>query len=228
MSETVKVRVAADLLKANDLIAAQNRARLQEAGVVAVNLMSSPGAGKTTLLEKAIPVLCEQLRVGVIEGDLYTDRDARRLGRLGIPVVQINTAGTCHLDARMVAAVLDDLPLSDLDLLFIENVGNLVCPAGFDLGEQCRVAVLSVAEGSDKPAKYPALFRTASAVVINKIDLLGFTDFDSADLAASLRGVNPDIAVFEVSARTGEGLGEWCRWVARLAPGKGAGMAVQV
>lgn len=216
MHETVRVMVATDLLRANDLIAAGNRERLDRAGCFAVNLMSSPGAGKTTLLERAIPLLRETVRVGVVEGDLYTDRDARRIAPLGVPVVQINTAGACHLDARMVAGALEALPLDEIDLLFIENVGNLVCPAGFDLGEHARVAVLSVAEGGDKPAKYPALFRTAGAVVVNKIDLLDRSDFDLEDVAASLRQVNPEIALFQVSARTGAGVEVWCRWLTRL------------
>lgn len=216
----MRVRLAADLLRANDPIAAQNRAAFEAAGVTVVNLLGSPGAGKTTLFERAIPLLSAGLAIGVIEGDLFTDRDARRLGCLGLPVVQINTEGTCHLDACTVAGVLGDLPLARLDLVFIENVGNLVCTAGCDLGEHVRVAVLSVSEGTDKPAKYPAVFRTAGAVVVNKVDLLDRSDFDREELVATLREVNPDAPVLEVSAGTGAGVEEWCRWVAGRVSGR--------
>ncbi len=214
--ETIRVDLGRDLLRANDQVAAENRAACAATGTRVLNLMSSPGAGKTTLLEAAIPLL-GRLRVGVIEGDLFTDRDARRIARLGVRAVQINTVGACHLDARMVARALPALPLGELDLLCIENVGNLVCPAGFDLGEDGRVAVLSVAEGSDKPVKYPALFRTAQAVVINKLDLLPHSDFDLPEVLSVLRETNPAAAVFPVSARTGEGMEAWCRWLTDFA-----------
>lgn len=166
----VKVVLAEKLMKANEDVAACNRHILKEKGVIMVNLISGPGAGKTTLLEKSLPLLTDKFCIGVIEGDIYTTRDAERIAKTGVEVVQINTHGACHLDAQMISEALKQLPLNELDLIFVENVGNLVCPAEFDLGEDYKIAVSSVAEGMDKPAKYPLVFREAFAAVITKTD----------------------------------------------------------
>jgi hydrogenase nickel incorporation protein HypB len=174
----MKVKVVTRILEANDRIAEENRKRFQDAGVYVVNLMGAPGAGKTTLLERTIRALHPGLRIGVIEGDIVGTDDAERIGALNIPVVQINTGGACHLDANMISEVLDELPLKDLDLLIIENVGNLVCPAEFKVGEDVKMMVLSIAEGHDKPLKYPLMFRESSALVLNKIDLLPYMNTD--------------------------------------------------
>lgn len=218
---STEVRVVHKIMKANDEFAAMIRARLQEAGVVALNLISAPGSGKTSLIEAAIRALGNRLKIGVIEGDPDTTRDAERIARLGTPVVQINTAGGCHLDANLVHRALDSFDLKSLDLLFIENVGNLVCPVEFDLGESGRVAVVSVPEGHDKPAKYPKLFHTANVIVLNKTDLLPFVDFNEAQFQHDLEHLNPDLPMFKVSCRTGEGVDEWCEWLMqRVAPDK--------
>ena len=209
----MEVKLVNNILKANDLLADANRRTFAARGVMVVNLLSSPGSGKTTLLERTAAGLAGRLGMAVIEGDLFTTRDAERIERQGLPVVQINTQGGCHLDAGMVASALSELKLEGKDLLFIENVGNLVCPAGYDLGENLRVVVLSVAEGNDKPVKYPAAFRGSQAVVLNKIDLLPYTDFDVDDFLADVRGINPALEVFPLSARTGQGMEEWFNWV---------------
>jgi len=223
----VKVVMGQRLLKANAAVAQENRARFAAAGTLVVNLISSPGAGKTTLLEQTLVRLGGRFRISVIEGDIYTTRDAERIAGKGTAVVQVNTAGICHLDASMVARACEELGAA-YDILFIENVGNLVCPAEFDLGEDVKVALLSVAEGGDKPAKYPFVFRSAGAVVITKADLLPFTDFDLAGVTGEIRALNPEVKVFILSARTGEGVEEWCRWVEEMflrkrAAGSGAG-----
>jgi hydrogenase nickel incorporation protein HypB len=205
--------VVRQVLQANDQCAALVRQRLQEAGVVALNVMSAPGSGKTSLIEAAIRALGDRRRIGVIEGDPDTTRDAERIARLDIPVVQINTAGGCHLDANLVWRSLDHFDLAQLDCLFIENVGNLVCPVEFDLGESGRVAIVSVPEGHDKPAKYPKLFHTADVVVLNKIDLLPFVDFDTAAFCSDLQRLNPQLPLLKVSCRTGEGMTEWHAWL---------------
>jgi len=194
----------------------QNAALFREHRLTAVNLLSSPGSGKTTLLEKTIERLKGGLTVGVVEGDICTAKDAGRIAATGAAVVQINTGGTCHLHAGMVARALEELPLNELDLLFIENVGNLVCPASFDLGEDCKVVLLSVSEGVDKPAKYPLAFERAGAAVITKVDLLPYTDFDLDGCLAELRAVNPALEIFITSARTGRGIEDWCRWLHEL------------
>lgn len=209
-----------DILRGNDAIARKNREIFKNSGVLAVNLMSSPGSGKTTILERTIDCLRGEINIGVIEGDVYTARDADRIEKKGIPVVQINTCGGCHLDAGMVAGAIGRLPLNGLDLLVIENVGNLVCPAEYDLGEAAKVTVLSVAEGNDKPAKYPAMFRKSTAIIANKIDLLPYTDFDLQAFARDVRAINPGAAFFPMSAREGEGIREWCHWLKRLAAEK--------
>ena len=219
-SLSTEIRVVRQVLQANDELAARVRQRLQEAGVVALNVMSAPGSGKTSLLEATIRSLGEQWRIGVIEGDPDTTRDAERIARLDVPVVQINTAGGCHLDANLVWRALDNFDLAQLDCLCIENVGNLVCPVEFDLGESGRVAIVSVPEGHDKPAKYPKLFYTADIVVLNKIDLLPYVDFDAAVFCSDLQRLNPQLPLLKVSCRTGEGMTEWNAWLSqRLTTG---------
>jgi len=212
----LKVKVVARILQANDRIAEENRRRFKEAGVFVINLMGAPGSGKTSLLEKTITALNGRLRLGVIEGDIAGTSDAERIGRLGTPVVQINTGGACHLDANMISEALPDLPLDKLDMVFIENVGNLVCPAEFNVGEDMKAMVLSIAEGHDKPLKYPLMFRESSVLVINKTDLAPYTDTDMAKLKADAASLNPALRVFEVSCRTGEGLDGWAGWLAGL------------
>jgi hydrogenase nickel incorporation protein HypB len=221
------IHVESDLLASNQTIAQHNREHFSAHGVYVLNLMSGPGAGKTTLLERTLEALGGRLRVGVIEGDVQTRIDADRIARHGVPVVQINTGGACHLDARQVGSRLDQLALDELDLLVIENVGNLVCPAEFDLGEHDKVMLLSVTEGDDKPAKYPVMFQASRALLLNKIDLLEHVDFDPAKAVRAARALNLDLEVFHVSARTGRGLPAWCDWlegrVARLRAHRSSG-----
>lgn len=209
----VKVRLATPVLQENNEAARENRTLFQEQGLFVLNLMSSPGSGKTSTLERTIEHMGD-LKLAVIEGDIYTTRDAERIEARGVPVVQINTAGACHLDARMIKPALDDFDLGALDLLIVENVGNLVCPAEFDLGEDARAVVLSVAEGNDKPMKYPLIFRLARVALINKVDLLPYTDCDVAELERDMTLINPDLRMFRVSARTGEGFAPWVEWLA--------------
>jgi hydrogenase nickel incorporation protein HypB len=212
-----RVEVLEELLSENDRVAEENRGALRVAGVRAVNLMSSPGAGKTTLLRRTLERIGEQVRVGVLEGDIATSLDADRLVDLADAVALVNTSagfgGECHLDAVMVRSGLGRLPLDDLDLLVIENVGNLVCPAEFDVGEDSKAMVFSVTEGEEKPFKYPVMFRAADVVVVNKVDLLPHLDFDLAQFLANVRDVNPRALVIEVSAKTGAGLDAWCSWL---------------
>jgi hydrogenase nickel incorporation protein HypB len=212
----VKVKVVSRILEANDRIAEENRKRFQEAGLFVVNLMGAPGAGKTTLLERTIQALKPHLRVGVIEGDIVGSDDAERIGALNVPVVQINTGGACHLDANMINEVLDELPLRELDLLIIENVGNLVCPAEFKVGEDMKMMVLSIAEGHDKPLKYPLMFQESSALVLNKIDLLPYTNADVKKMRMDSLALNPHLHIYEVSCRTGEGIDQWAQWLRGL------------
>jgi len=215
----VKVRVVEDALDANNTIARANRDDFDRHGVTVVNLMSAPGAGKTTLLERALRDL-EGVRVGVLEGDVQGSLDADRLASLHVPVVQLNTGngfgGECHLDANMVRSAMPSLPLEDIDLLIVENVGNLVCPAEFRIGEDARVMVSSVAEGEDKPLKYPLMFRACELVVLNKIDLLPHLDFDLEKWAQRLQAVHPGVHTLLVSARTGEGVEAFRDWLAAL------------
>jgi hydrogenase nickel incorporation protein HypB len=210
-----KIKVATDALDANQTIANANRHDFDHAGVAVVNLMSAPGAGKTTLLEAGLADL--PLRAGVLEGDVQGSMDADRIAAMHVPVVQLNTdsgfGGECHLDANMVRSALDELPLHDLDLLIIENVGNLVCPAEFRVGEDARIMVCSVTEGEDKPLKYPLMFRACELVVVNKIDLLPHLDFDLERLLANIDTVNPGARVIETSAKTGEGIEIWREWL---------------
>ena len=220
-----RVRVVEDALDANNTIARANRADFDRHGVGVVNLMSAPGAGKTTLLERALDDL-PGVRVGVLEGDVAGSFDADRLSLLHIPVAQLNTGngfgGECHLDANMVRTALPALPLSELDLLVIENVGNLVCPAEFRVGEDARIMVCSVTEGKDKPLKYPLMFRACELVLVNKIDLLPHLSFDVERLLANLESVNPGVRHMLVSAHTGEGVDEFREWLAAVPARAGA------
>lgn len=207
------VRIEKDILARNHVFAQENRRRLGERGVSALNLISSPGSGKTTLLVRTIEMLRSLVPVAVIEGDQQTSIDAKRVRATGVPTVQINTGRGCHLDAHMVGHALDELPLAPDSILFIENVGNLVCPAGFDLGETQKVAILSVTEGDDKPLKYPDAFAAANILVLSKVDLLPHLDFDRHRCIEHARAINPDIAVVQVSARSGEGMANWIDWL---------------
>jgi hydrogenase nickel incorporation protein HypB len=214
-----RIRVATDALDANNTLARANRADFERAGVTVVNFMSAPGAGKTTLLERLAGLL-DGVRLGVLEGDIQGTFDADRLARHHVPVAQINTdegfGGECHLDANMVRLGMFDLPLDELDLLVVENVGNLVCPAEFRIGEDARVMVCSVTEGEDKPRKYPLMFRSADLVLINKIDLVPHLDFDLDQLLANLEAVHPGVPRLLMSARTGEGVEAWRDWMVGL------------
>ena len=218
-----RVLVLEQILGENDRMAARNRAELAANGVRSVNLMSSPGAGKTTLLASTIPALVGCLRVGVVEGDIATSLDADQLADLGAQVSLVNTGagfgGECHLDAVMVRAGLERLTLADLDLVIIENVGNLVCPAEFDVGQDARAMVYAVTEGEDKPLKYPVMFRSADVVVVNKIDLLPHLRFDLDLFRDNLARINPTAPVIELSAETGQGLDRWIAWLSAMAAG---------
>ena len=215
----VKKVVLEGVLDANEALAQANREKFDQAGNYVINLMSSPGAGKTTLLERTLERVRDRLRLGVLEGDVQTTLDADRLARFHIPLIQVNTepgfGGECHLDANMVRSGLSELPLSDIDVLVIENVGNLVCPAEFKVGEDARVMIYSVTEGEEKPLKYPLMFRSANLVLVNKIDLLEHLDFDLELFIANLEAVNPGVSRMLVSARTGQGIDEWCSWLER-------------
>jgi hydrogenase nickel incorporation protein HypB len=217
------IEVMQDLLAANDRVAMHNREHFDEHGVLAINLMSSPGAGKTALLEATIRALGSRYRMAVIEGDLETDNDAVRIRALGVPALQITTGTACHLDAHLVHRALHDLALSGLDLLFIENVGNLVCPASFDLGQHRNVTLLSVTEGDDKPAKYPVMFRTSDLVVLSKTDLLDvLDDFEPMRAAAALRMLGRDTPMISTAARRAPSLGPWLDWLEQQLLGRRA------
>ena len=213
----MKIEVVQKVLKVNDEIAQVVRTRLQAARVACVNMIRAPRSGKTSRIEAALRRMPGHPSLGVIEGDPETMLDAERIAACGAPVVQINTVGGCHLEANLVNQALDRLDLTGLDLLLIENVGNLVCPVGFDLGESRRVAVVSVTEGHDKPAKYPKLFRTADVVVLNKIDLLPHVDFDVETFRGYVLGLKPGVPILEVSCRTGAGVDAWCAWLIETA-----------
>jgi hydrogenase nickel incorporation protein HypB len=210
--------VEKDILGENNLLASRNRGYFEAKAVVALNLMSSPGSGKTTLLEKTILALKGQKPVAVIEGDQQTLNDAERIHKTGAPVVQVNTGNGCHLDAAMIRQALDQLNLEEESLLFIENVGNLVCPSLFELGEKNRIVIISVTEGEDKPLKYPTMFEHAHTCIINKTDLLPYVDFDTELLIKNALTVNPHLHIMQLSARTGEGMEQWIAWLLDQKP----------
>ena len=205
--------VVEKILSANDRIAHQNRKLLDGQGIVAVNVMASPGAGKTSLILRSIEALRGRLRAGVIEGDVAGHVDADKVAESGTPVVQINTGGGCHLDAPQVQSALEQLPLEKIDLLFIENVGNLICPTDFALGEHVNMLIANVPEGHDKPIKYPGMFAAVDAIILNKIDLMPYIDFDLEAFRAAVRALNADAPLFEVSCKTGEGIEAWAEWL---------------
>jgi hydrogenase nickel incorporation protein HypB len=211
-----KIDVGKKIISANEEFVRRNRQFLAEHKILCLNMISSPGSGKTTILTRTISELKSKIKIGVIEGDIQTDIDAQRIKAAGAPAVQINTNGACHLSAAQVSDALSKLPVKELNLIFIENVGNLVCPSAFELGEDYKIVVLSVPEGDDKPAKYPAIFAKSKVLLINKIDLLtapGQVDFDIERVNADARKLNKSIEIFPVSARTGDGIGEWCEWL---------------
>jgi hydrogenase nickel incorporation protein HypB len=218
----MKVQVVRKILQQNEQAAAENRKRLDADGVVCINLLGGAGCGKTSLLEATLPRLKDTLRIAVLEGDLATTRDAERIAALDVPAVQLLTGGACHLNATLVQQGLQNVHLGKLDLLIIENVGNPICPANFDLGEHFRMVVLSVAEGHDKPAKYPLLFKGAAAVVLTKCDLMEYTDFDAATAEGEIRRVNPQAQVIRTSARTGQGVEQLADWIRRQVRSGGA------
>jgi len=209
----LKVQIVKDILSANDQIALENRHLFDERGVFVLNIMAAPGAGKTSLIERTIESLRERLRIGVIDGDVASTIDADRIARLGIPAVQINTGGACHLDANMVRVALPRLSLDGIHLLLIENVGNLICPTGFALGEHLKVMISSTPEGDDKPYKYPGMFGAVDVLVLNKVDLLPLLEFDLGYFRRGVEGLNPDVAFFPMSCKTGEGVQEWIDWL---------------
>lgn len=211
------IPVVEKITKANDQLAVLNRRRLDEHGILAMNIMASPGAGKTSLLELTIPKLADDFRLAVVEGDLATNLDADRIDAVGGMSVQVNTGGGCHLDASMIADALDRLPLEELDLVIVENVGNLICPASFKLGTHTSVLVASVPEGDDKPFKYPSMYRGVEALVVNKIDLLPHVDFDMERFRRGVENLNEGIVSFPLSCRTREGVDAWVNWLAVLA-----------
>ena len=209
----MEIQVMEDILGRNDAIAAENQAIFAKKGIFALNLMGSPGAGKTALLEKTMAALKGDLRLAVIEGDLFTSKDADRIAAYDVPVIQINTSGGCHLDAAMVQKVLQQLDLAALDLLIIENVGNLVCPAEFNVGEAAKAVVLSITEGDDKPLKYPLVFKESAITILNKVDLLPYTNFDMVAAKKDIAKIHPQVPVLEVSCTTGQGLDRWYAWL---------------
>jgi len=226
----MKIQVVKNVLDANDRIAMENRTLFDAKGIYAINLMSSPGAGKTTLLEKTIAALKGRFKIGVIEGDIQDTYDADRIAKLGIPVVQINTGGACHIDGNMIRETLPSFDLDGLDLLITENVGNLVCPAEFKIGENVKVMILSTPEGADKPSKYPLMFQESSVLIINKMDLMPYVDFDLPKARRDALALNKDLRIIEVSCKTEAGLNPWYEWLteriesfqkSRPAPGKG-------
>ncbi len=207
------ITIERKVLEKNEQIAARNRQIFQEHGIFVLNLVSSPGAGKTSILEKTFQELRNDLNIAVVEGDVQTDLDAQRVARYGVPVVQIVTSGGCHLEAKLVQDAVSNLDLKELDILFIENVGNLVCPANYDLGEALKVVVLSTTEGDDKPLKYPAMFLNSSVLLINKTDLIPYVNCDLNRLRNNALQINPSLRVFEISCFTGAGIPEWCNWL---------------
>lgn len=209
----MEIKVLKDILGANELLAERNRQLLDSQGVFAVNLMSSPGAGKTSLILETIKKLKGKIKLGVIEGDVSSILDAERIGKENVPVLQINTGGGCHLDANMAHNALSNMPLQDIELLIIENVGNLICPAEFALGEHKKVVISSISEGDDKPLKYPLMFHKADIVLTNKIDLLPYLNFDIQAFSRAIKGINEKVEIIQISCVTGEGIEEWASWL---------------
>ena len=209
----MEIKVLKDILSANEQIAERNRRLLDSKGVLAINVMSSPGAGKTSLILETIRRLKGKVRIGVIEGDVSSSLDAEKVSKKKVPVIQINTGGECHLDANMTSRALDNLALDDIELLLIENVGNLICTAEFQLGEHKKVVILSVPEGDDKPYKYPLMFHVADVVLVNKIDLLPYLKFDMEGFSKAVRGINQKVKIFPISCTTHQGIEEWVSWV---------------
>lgn len=210
---STRVSVVENILNANDQLAASNRERLDNAGIFAINLMASPGAGKTSLITRTVEALRDDFRIGAVDGDIATTLDADRIAASGIPAVQINTGGACHLDAVMLQEALPQLPLEELDLLIVENVGNLVCPASFELGVHRKVLIASVPEGDDKPYKYPVMYRGVDAVILNKTDVLDAFDFDVDYFRRGVEALNPGLRFLPLSCKTGEGLEAWLNWL---------------
>jgi hydrogenase nickel incorporation protein HypB len=211
----LKIPVVKNILEANERIAQENHRLFQEENVAVINLMSSPGSGKTSLLERTIDAVGDRIRMAVIEGDVQSTRDAERISQKGIQAVQINTDGACHLDGNMIRDALPAFDLSKLDLLVVENVGNLVCPAEFNVGEDHKVMILSVAEGEDKPEKYPLMFHESSVLLINKIDLLPYVDCSVEGIKEVSLRINPNLEILEISCRTGEGIDRWAEWLSK-------------
>jgi hydrogenase nickel incorporation protein HypB len=209
----MKVSVVRNILEANERIAEQNKTLFNQNRLFVINLMSSPGAGKTSLLERTIDALKAELRIGVIEGDIQSTQDAERVAKKGIPVVQINTGGACHLDGNMIRDTFHEFDFKEMDLLIVENVGNLVCPAEFKIGEDFKVMILSVAEGDDKPSKYPLMFHESKVLLINKVDLLPYVDCSVDKIRQDALRINPNLNIFEISCKTGEGLDPWYDWL---------------
>jgi hydrogenase nickel incorporation protein HypB len=209
----MEIKIMKNILDRNQNKAEEVRKLIASKNVIMVNIISSPGAGKTTLLERTCEEFVPKLRIGVIEGDITTDRDARRLEKYNIPIVVINTEGGCHLDSHSISKVLPSFDLDQLDILFVENVGNLICPSQFDLGETFKIAVVSTTEGDDKPGKYPMLFREAKAVLLNKIDLIPYTNFSTNSFKEDLQNINGQVPLFEISCTRGDGLELWYKWM---------------
>ena len=220
---TIKVPVVRNILEANERLAEDNRRIFRQAGLLVINLMSGPGAGKTSLLERTIDALQDEIRIGVIEGDIQSSYDAERISQKGVQVVQLNTGGACHLDGNMIKSSLDALDLDTLDLLVVENVGNLVCPAEFNVGEDMKVMILSVPEGDDKPLKYPLMFQESRALLINKIDLLPYVNCDVGKIRERALQLNANLDIFEISCRTCEGLDGWADWLRQQVSARKAG-----
>jgi hydrogenase nickel incorporation protein HypB len=210
----MEIKVLKNILGANDQIAAKNRELLVVHEVFAVNIMASPGAGKTSVVLQTIKALKSEVKIGVIEGDIASSIDSETVAQEGVPVVQINTGGECHLEAFQIQNALNNMPLADIDLLLIENVGNLVCPAEFSIGEDLKVLIASVPEGDDKPFKYPLMFNTVDVIVLNKIDLLPYCKFDVKGFTKTVKNINANVKIFKVSCTTGEGVQAWAKWLA--------------
>ena len=218
-----EIKVVANILHTNEEITSKNKEVLNEKGIYVINMMSSPGSGKTSLLERVISKLKGQLSIAVIEGDLYTTKDAERIEAQGVPVVQINTGGACHLDGKMIKGALESLNLDNVDLLVIENVGNLVCPAAFELGENIKITVLSTTEGNDKPLKYPRMFENSGAIILNKLDLLEFTNFNKMEFYNDINALNAHAKIFETSCVKDQGIDDLCFWLSQQIDHKRGG-----